>query len=148
MTTKYKVTSETIDVQAAINLVTTPNSGAIDVFIGSVRELTKDKRTLYLKYEAYAPMAEKEMQRIGEEIEKRWEGATVAMIHRTGELAISDIAVVIAVSTPHREAAFEACRYAIERLKETVPIWKREHWDDGTAWLGNQKGFPKRAGES
>jgi molybdopterin synthase catalytic subunit len=135
----FEIVETEIDVQGVIKAVSDRNAGAITTFIGTVREMTQDKRTVYLKYEAYVPMAVKQLQLIGEEIGEKWEGTKVAITHRIGELAISDVAVAIAISSPHRAAAFEACRYAIERIKEVVPIWKKEHWDNGEAWMGNQK---------
>jgi molybdopterin synthase catalytic subunit len=83
-------------------------------------------------------MAVKKLEQIGREIQERWKGAKVAITHRVGRLEISDVAVVIAVSTPHRAASYEASRYAIERIKEMVPIWKKEHWEDGAEWIGDQ----------
>src|SRR5699024_741554 len=87
---------------------------------------------------AYATMAEKVLKQIGDEIQERWPGADTVVAHRDGRLKISDIAVVIAVSTPHRDDAFAASRYAIERIKKMVPIWKKEHWEDGAKWIGDQ----------
>ncbi|MBM7097882.1 molybdenum cofactor biosynthesis protein MoaE [Bacillus sp. H-16] len=136
---RYSITDRPLDVTEVISLVEDRNAGAINTFIGTVREMTKGKRTIYLKYDAYVPMAEKKLAQIGDEITSRFPDARVAISHRTGELAISDIAVVIAVSTPHRADSFEACRYAIERIKEIVPIWKKEHWEDGTEWIGDQR---------
>lgn len=134
----YAISKELIDIQAVIDKVVQREAGAITTFIGTVRELTKGKRTLFLVYEAYEAMAVKKLQQIGNEIEERWEGSKVAITHRVGRLDITDIAVVIAVSTPHRADAYEANRYAIERIKEIVPIWKKEHWEDGEEWMGNQ----------
>lgn len=142
---KFKITEEVIDIQEVVDTVADRNAGAINTFIGTVREMTKGKKTLHLKYEAYVPMAEKKLAQIGEEIVKDFPEAKVAITHRIGELAISDIAVVIAVSTPHRADAFTASRYAIERIKEIVPIWKKEHWEDGEEWIGDQlekKAYP------
>jgi molybdopterin synthase catalytic subunit len=135
----FVVTNKNIDVQSVVDKVIHPHAGAISTFIGTVRELTKGKRTLYLEYEAYVSMAEKKLAEIGAEIQKYSPDSRVAITHRIGHLEITDIAVVIAVSTPHRDAAFEGSRYAIERIKEIVPIWKKEHWDDGELWVGNQK---------
>jgi molybdopterin synthase catalytic subunit len=134
----YEIAKEPIEVQAVIDKVIEREAGAITTFIGTVRELTKGKRTLFLIYEAYEAMAVKKLEQIGREIEERWEGSKVAITHRVGRLEITDVAVVIAVSTPHRADAYEANRYAIERIKEIVPIWKKEHWEDGEAWMGNQ----------
>jgi molybdopterin synthase catalytic subunit len=134
----YEISKEPIDIQAVIDKVVQREAGAITTFIGTVRELTKGKRTLFLIYEAYEAMAVKKLQQIGTEIEERWEGSKVAITHRVGRLDITDVAVVIAVSTPHRADSYEANRYAIERIKEIVPIWKKEHWEDGEEWMGNQ----------
>ncbi|WP_071461445.1 molybdenum cofactor biosynthesis protein MoaE [Bacillus massilinigeriensis] len=134
----YEISKTPIDTQAVIDKVIQRNAGAITTFIGTVRELTAGKKTQYLIYEAYESMAVKKLQQIGDEIQQRWEGAEVAITHRVGRLDITDVAVVIAVSTPHRADAYEANRYAIERIKEIVPIWKKEHWEDGQEWVGNQ----------
>lgn len=133
------VTDEPLSPGDIIARVTRRDAGAINTFIGTVREFTKGKRTLHLHYEAYPSMAEKKLQQIADEIEQQWPGTTTVMAHRTGRLDITDIAVVIAVSTPHRDASYAASRYAIERIKEIVPIWKKEHWEDGEEWIGNQK---------
>ncbi|ADU31192.1 molybdenum cofactor biosynthesis protein MoaE [Evansella cellulosilytica] len=135
----FQITDNEVNVQSVIEKVMDRNAGAINTFIGTVREMTKGKKTLYLKYDAYIPMAEKKLMQIGEEIQRDFPEAKVAITHRIGELKISDIAVVIAVSTPHRNDAYVASRYAIERIKEIVPIWKKEHWEDGEEWIGDQK---------
>ncbi|CAM3832500.1 molybdenum cofactor biosynthesis protein MoaE [Mesobacillus zeae] len=134
----YEISKVAIDIQAVIDKVVQREAGAITTFIGTVRELTEGKKTLFLIYEAYESMAVKKLQQIGDEIKERWNGAEVAITHRVGRLDITDVAVVIAVSTPHRADAYEANRYAIERIKEIVPIWKKEHWEDGQKWIGNQ----------
>ena len=134
----FEISKEKIDTQSIIDKVVQREAGAITTFIGTVRELTKGKKTLYLIYEAYEPMAVKKLEQIGTEINERWPGTKVAITHRVGKLDITDIAVVIAVSTPHRADSYEANRYAIERIKEIVPIWKKEHWEDGQEWIGNQ----------
>lgn len=135
----FQVIERPIDVNDVIAKVIHPHAGAISTFIGTVREMTRGRKTLYLEYEAYRSMAEKQLYTIGQEIVHRWPEARVAITHRIGRLEISDMAVVIAVSTPHRPAAFEAARYAIERIKEIVPIWKKEYWEDGAAWIGDQQ---------
>ncbi|UCZ51994.1 molybdenum cofactor biosynthesis protein MoaE [Bacillus shivajii] len=142
----FLITNEEIVIQEVVDKVVDRNAGAINTFIGTVREMTKDKRTMYLKYDAYVPMAEKKLAQIGDEIQRDYPDAKVAISHRIGELNISDIAVVIAVSTPHRADSFAASRYAIERIKEIVPIWKKEHWEDGEEWIGDQlekKSYPE-----
>ncbi|MBN6884961.1 molybdopterin synthase catalytic subunit [Cytobacillus horneckiae] len=135
---KFQISKEPINIQQVIDQVVQREAGAITTFIGTVREITHGKKTLYLVYEAYESMAVKKLEQIGKEIEERWKGADVAIVHRVGKLDITDVAVVIAVSTPHRADAYEANRYAIERIKEIVPIWKKEHWEDGQEWIGNQ----------
>ncbi|HJV44906.1 MAG TPA: molybdenum cofactor biosynthesis protein MoaE [Bacillota bacterium] len=150
----YAIVRDKIEIDPLIEYVTDRNAGAICTFIGTVREMTKGKKTLYLEYQAYEEMAEKMLRQIGEEIESQYPGALVAIVHRIGHLEISDVAVAIAVSTPHRAASFEASRYAIERIKEIVPIWKKENWEDGENWIGDQlekvaypSGSPKLEGE-
>ena len=141
----FLLTHDPISIEQVINKVVRREAGAINTFIGTVRELTRGKKTLYLEYEAYQSMAEKKLAQIGSEIKEKWPDALVAITHRIGRLEISDIAVVIAVSTPHRAHSFEASRYAIERIKEIVPIWKKEHWEDGEKWIGDQlenKAYP------
>ncbi len=135
----YWLSEDPITINECIDKVIRPEAGAISTFIGVAREYTQGKRTLFLEYDAYVPMATKQLARIGEEIQEKWPDARVAIAHRLGRLDISEVAVAIAVSTPHRDASFKASRYAIERIKEIVPIWKKEHWEDGTKWLGDQK---------
>lgn len=134
----YKITSEEIDVNQVITSVIRPEAGAINTFIGTVREFTGEKQTVSLQYEAYPSMAEKQLERIGIEIREQWPDVKASIVHRIGKLAISDIAVVIAVASPHRSESYEASRYAIERIKEIVPIWKKEYWTDGEEWIGDQ----------
>jgi molybdopterin synthase catalytic subunit len=136
----FTITEEPLSVEELLKKVRNPLCGAVNLFVGTVRELTQGKRTVELEYEAYAPMAVKTMQQIADEIEERWPGTHVAMSHRVGRLEIEDAAVIIAVATPHRAASYEAGRYAIERLKEIVPVWKKEVWSDGTQWMGHQQG--------
>lgn len=136
---RFWITSEPIQINDCIEKVVRPEAGAVSTFIGIAREFTRGKRTLFLEYDAYVSMAEKQLTRIGDEIKQTWPDAEVAIAHRIGRLEISDIAVAIAVSTPHRDEAFKASRYAIERIKEIVPIWKKEYWEDGSKWIGNQK---------
>ncbi|MFC0187516.1 molybdenum cofactor biosynthesis protein MoaE [Fictibacillus aquaticus] len=136
--TLYRVTDQPISVEDVMAKVIRPEAGAVTNFIGTVREFTKGKRTLYLKYEAYPSMAEKQLARIGKEIQEKWPEARTAITHRIGRLDISEIAVVIAVSTPHRKDAYAANEYAIERIKQIVPIWKKEHYENGEEWIGDQ----------
>ena len=121
--------------QIAIDYVTNEAAGGIAVFIGTVRNQTKNKNVLKLDFEAYKPMAISEMRKIAERVAEKWSVQKIAIHHRIGSLAIKEVAVVIAVSTPHRKAAFEACEFAIDTLKETVPIWKKEFFEDGEVWV-------------
>ncbi|MDQ0496430.1 molybdenum cofactor biosynthesis protein MoaE [Paenibacillus brasilensis] len=139
----FEIVTEPIVPQTYADYVLRPEAGAVTVFTGHVREWTEGVRTLYLAYEAYVPMAQKKLAEIGHGIEQKWKGTRVAIAHRIGELQIGDIAVVIAVSSPHRSDAYEANEYAIERIKEIVPIWKQEIWEDGTQWVGYQKKKPR-----
>lgn len=136
----FEIIDHPINIQNVMDKVIRRNAGAVTTFIGTVREMTAGKKTLYLSYEAYIPMAIKKMELIGEEVKEKWGDIEIAISHRVGKLEISDVAVVIAVSTPHRKDAYEANQYVIERIKEIVPIWKKEHWETGEEWIGNQKG--------
>lgn len=134
----FKLTATPISVEEIISQVERREAGAITMFVGTVREFTQGKRTLYLEYQAYEAMAVKKLKQIGDEIIEKWPDTVVAITHRVGKLDISEVAVVIAVSSPHRKMAYEANEYAIERIKQIVPIWKKEFWEDGTAWIGDQ----------
>ena len=130
------VSPEPIDLTLLFAFVASPQAGAIVSFIGTIREFNRGKKVTALTYEAYEPMAKKELMRIAEEMLSRWQLCKVAIVHRTGTLSVGKISVAIFVSAPHRSDAFEAARYAIERIKEIVPIWKREHFEDGTSdWV-------------
>jgi molybdopterin converting factor subunit 1 len=135
----FELTTETIDVGAAARRVVLPECGATVTLDGYAREWTKGKRTLYLVYEAYEPMAVTEMQRLGVEAHKQFEIAHIGIVHRTGRVDIGETSVVIAVSAPHRHAAFQACEWAIKELKRTVPIWKKEIYADGETWVAGGK---------
>jgi molybdopterin synthase catalytic subunit/molybdopterin converting factor small subunit len=137
---RYFISNAPLDVNSVISQVFHPDHGAAIAFVGTTREWTAGKRTITLEYEAYVPMAEASLSHIGEEIAKRWPGALCAIAHRIGTVGIGEISVVIAVSSSHRADAFDASRYAIERLKQTVPIWKKEVYEDGTEWKGHQMG--------
>lgn len=135
-----EITREPIKIEDVYQKVVRREAGAVTTFVGTVRELTHGRKTLFLEYEAYEAMAVKKLDQIVAEMTERWPGVQAAITHRIGHLEISDIAVAIAVSSPHRPEAYEANRYAIERIKEIVPIWKKEHWEDGEEWIGNQRG--------
>ncbi len=132
----FEVVDHTIDEQAVADSVADGGAGAICTFSGVVRNNSKGKRVLYLEYEAYPEMAIKQMQKIADEIKQKWSLTRVSMVHRTGRLQVGEASVCIAVSAPHRAEAFEACRYAIDRLKIIVPVWKKEVWEGGEYWVG------------
>ncbi|MFD1957539.1 molybdenum cofactor biosynthesis protein MoaE [Paenibacillus thailandensis] len=136
----YVLTRDPIDVNEVLSKVIVPEHGASIAFAGTTREWTEGQRTVLLSYEAYEPMAVQTMKQIGDEIAERWPGALCAITHRLGEVAVAETSVVIAVSSPHRDSCYEASRYAIERLKQIVPIWKKEIWEDGSEWKGHQLG--------
>jgi molybdopterin synthase catalytic subunit/molybdopterin converting factor small subunit len=131
----FELTTEPIDVGAVARRIVLPEGGATVTLDGYAREWTRGKRTLHLLYEAYPSMALREMQRLGQEAHDRFEIAHIGIVHRTGKLEIGETSVVIAVSAPHRRAAFEACEWAIRELKRTVPIWKKEVFEDGSVWV-------------
>lgn len=134
-----EITSSAIEIQKVIGSVLTPESGGINVFMGTTRNHSHGRRVLALEYEAYAPMAIKMMERIEQEARGRWSLQKIAIVHRLGRVEIGEVSVLIAVSSSHRLEAFEACRYLIDRLKEIVPIWKREFYADGTVeWTGRR----------
>ena len=135
MQTEIKISSETLNLQACIEWVLLPESGGIDVFIGTVRNATKGKAVLRLEFEAYEKMALAEMEKIAAQAIEKWPVQKLLIHHRTGVLAIGEVPVIIAVSAAHRDAAFEACRYVIDTLKQTVPIWKKEVFEDGEVWV-------------
>lgn len=137
---KFVITKEPLRCEEVIQEVIHPGAGAVLTFIGTVREFTHGKKTVYLEYEAYEPMALKTMEQIEREIVEKWPEARVAIHHRIGSLDLEEISVIIAVATPHRDESFKAGRYAIERLKQIVPIWKKEIWEDGSEWKGHQLG--------
>ncbi len=136
--------SETIDIQIlekplilekCYEFVQHHAAGGNAIFVGTVRNQTQGKEVLRLEFESYIPMAIKEMQKIADQILGRWSALKVSFHHRIGILELGEVAVIIAVSCPHRKAAFEACEFGIDTLKETVPIWKKEVFEDGEIWV-------------
>jgi len=132
---RYRITADPLDIQALHDLVLRPEAGAVSLFVGVVRDNNLGRDVDYLEYEAYAPMAVKKMREIAADVHERWPVTDVAMHHRTGRLEIGEASVAIAVSSPHRKDGIEACHYAIDRLKQIVPIWKKEVWTDGEHWI-------------
>ena len=131
----FDLTSDPIDIGAVARRVVSAECGATVTLDGYVREWTRGRKTRYLVYEAYAPMALREMRRLGREAHSLFQIAHIGIVHRTGRLEIGETSVVISASAPHRRAAFEACEWAIKELKRTVPIWKKEVFEDGEVWV-------------
>lgn len=135
MVTQIKLSVSTLNVQACADWVMSPEVGGIDLFIGTVRNATKGKPVIRLEFEAYEKMAVSEMEKIAQQAFDKWPVQKILIHHRTGVLQIGEIPVIIAVAAPHRAAAFDACRYIIDTLKQTVPIWKKEIFADGEVWV-------------
>lgn len=133
--TSIKITSEKLNLDKCYEFVTDDSCGGIVAFVGTVRNSTQKKEVIQLEFSTYKPMAIKEMQYIAEIALKKFSIKKIAIHHAEGMLQIGDIPVIIVVSAPHRKAAFEACEFAIDTLKETVPIWKKEHFSDGEVWV-------------
>lgn len=127
--------SEPLSEQDALDFVKTDDTGGIVTFVGTVRNQTKGKEVIKLDFEAYEPMAISEMQKIAEQAVEKFSLNKITIHHRVGTLAIGEVPVIIAVAAPHRKAAFAACEYCIDTLKETVPIWKKEYFQDGEVWV-------------
>ena len=130
-----KITADVLDLMALVRAVETPGIGAVATFLGLVRDHNQGRRVLYLVYEAYEPLAERALVRIVEEVRERWPSAELGVHHRTGKLQIGEASVAIVAASPHRGDAFAACRYAIERVKQIVPVWKHEYFDGGDVWI-------------
>ncbi|CAM1345849.1 molybdenum cofactor biosynthesis protein MoaE [Tenacibaculum crassostreae] len=133
--TSIKITNEKLNLQECIDFVSEDSCGGIVPFIGTVRNATQNKTVTQLDFSSYVPMAIKEMQKIADTVLEKFTIEKIAIHHAIGTLKIGDIPVIITVSAPHRNAAFEACQYAIDTLKETVPIWKKEYFEDGEVWV-------------
>jgi molybdopterin synthase catalytic subunit len=137
----FRIVEGPIDVGALVTGAFRTDCGAVATFVGTTRvDSSSGASVEYLEYEAYRPMADRKLEEIGAEMEERWEVKHVSIVHRLGRVEAGEPSVVIAVASPRRGPAFEASRYAIERIKEIVPIWKREVWSDGYVWVGSQTG--------
>lgn len=132
----FKIVDRPIDATEIGNLVRSDADGAVCVFLGVARKFSRGREVVHLEYEAYPEMAEKKLAEIGDEMRVKYGAERVVIFHRTGVLGIGEASVGIGVATPHRKEAFVACQYAIDRLKEIVPIWKKEVWSDGSHWIG------------
>jgi molybdopterin synthase catalytic subunit len=135
-----KITQSPINMQELADFVADPAAGAMATFVGMTRNTNEGRQVTRLEYECYPGMAEKEMEKIAAEVLRRWPIKKISMVHRLGRVDIGEASVAIAVSSGHRHAAFEACHYAINQLKETVPIWKKELYEGGELWIGSQTG--------
>jgi molybdopterin synthase catalytic subunit len=138
----FEITDRPIDLARLQSAVSHPGAGAIVTFVGTTRNENVGRRVIRLEYEAFATMAQKEMRKLATAARKRWSLRRVAMAHRIGVVPVGEASVGIAVSSGHRREAFEACRWLIDRLKEIVPIWKKEHFRGGQVWIGPQQGGP------
>jgi MoaE-MoaD fusion protein len=142
----FELTPDPLDARRLEAAVSHKGAGAICTFTGAVRDNSRGRSVTHLDYEAYAEMATAQMRRIGDEIAERWPEARVAMAHRIGRLEIGEASVVVSVSCPHRAEAIAACKWGIDRLKESVPIWKKEHAADGTYWIEGDEAKPSAGG--
>jgi molybdopterin converting factor subunit 1 len=140
-----RIVRDRIDISALEAEVADPLAGAICTFVGTTRENNVGRKVLRLEYEAYDAMALSEIRKLADEAGRRWGITRIAITHRVGVVEIGETSVAIAVSAPHRAEAFEACRFAIDRLKEIVPIWKKEHFEGGEVWIGCQTSHPPHA---
>ncbi|MBI2181388.1 MAG: molybdenum cofactor biosynthesis protein MoaE [Deltaproteobacteria bacterium] len=138
----FRVTNDPIDLQDLLDYVGDPAAGAIATFIGTTRNNNEGRKVIALDYDGYPEMAEKELRRIGADAQTKWPICKMAIVHRLGPVQITEASVIIAVSAGHRDAAFAACRFAIEEIKKTVPIWKKEVYEGGEVWIGTQTGQP------
>lgn len=138
----FEIVARPIDVATVTAAVAHPAAGATATFIGTTRNHNEGRRVIRLEYEAYPEMALAEMRKIGETVRQRWPIERIAIVHRIGIVPVGEASVAIAVSAGHRVAAFEACHFAIDRLKQIVPIWKKEHFEGGEVWIGSQTGVP------
>jgi len=135
----FEITREPIDIADLRARLLEGDSGAVVIFDGVARNNTKGRRTLYLEYEGYEPMALRTMEQIGREVNERWPINRVGIIHRLGRIDTTESSVVIVITSAHRKIAFEACHYAIDRLKKIVPIWKKEYFENGAVWVENSE---------
>ncbi len=140
------IVTDKIDTQALLESVSSPNSGASVLFVGTTRQFTGERETTYLSYECYQEMAIVKLEELRDRAVEKWPIERCGIVHRIGEVAIEEASVAVAVSTPHRKDAFEAAQWLMDRLKEEVPIWKKEHWiDGGQEWIheGSVTGEPR-----
>ena len=133
------VTRKPLDTEAITSTVRASANGGIVTFLGTTRDETDGRRVLYLEYEAYQGMAEKMLARVAQEVRERWGITDLAIAHRLGRLEIGEVSLVVAAASPHRAEAFAACQYVVDRIKQNVPIWKKEVFEDGEVWVGMEE---------
>lgn len=138
----FRVTNQPIDLNELVRYVADAEAGAIVPFIGTTRNNNEGRKVIALDYDGYPEMAEKELARIGAEAKNQWSICKMAIVHRLGPVQIGEASVIIVVSSAHRDAAFAASRFAIEEIKKTVPIWKKEVFEGGEVWIATQTGQP------
>jgi molybdopterin synthase catalytic subunit len=134
-----RITRDPLDPQPFVDHVRRDESGAVALFLGVVRNNSRGRRVLHLEYDAYPEMAEKKLRQVAEEMASRWPITDIAIAHRIGRLEIGETSLLVAVSSPHRREAFEACHQTVNRIKEVVPIWKKEVWEGGETWIQGEK---------
>lgn len=145
----FRVTPDRLDPIALSDLVSRPEAGAVVLFNGIVRDNNLGRGVQYLEYDAYPPLAERTLAEIADEVRARWDVTLIGIHHRIGRLEIGEASLLVAISAPHRAAAFEACHYCVDRVKQIVPVWKKEVWDNGEEWLeGTPVVPPNLAGSS
>lgn len=137
--THIALTREALDPEAIAALVKTPKNGAVVTFLGVTRDNNEGRNVFYLEYESYEEMALKELHNVVEEAKRKWHDLDVAVVHRLGRVNIGEVSLVTSVGAPHRKDAFAACAYLLDRIKETVPIWKREVFTSGEVWIGSEE---------
>jgi molybdopterin synthase catalytic subunit len=140
---RYRISAQPLDATAISALVSAPACGGLTTFIGLVRDHNAGRQVLWIDYEAHEALARSVFARIGGEARERWPGATIAIHHRVGRVAIGQASVIIAAASPHRAEAFSACRFAIERVKQIAPIWKHEHFEGGDVWIEGATADPE-----
>jgi molybdopterin synthase catalytic subunit len=139
----FEVTTDPLDAGRIAVLVSQPDCGALATFVGLVRDHNAGRRVLWIDYEAYEPLARRTLEQIGAETAERWPSVRLAIHHRTGRVEIGEASVVIVAASPHRNDAFGACRYAIERVKQIAPVWKREYFEGGEVWIEGSTADPE-----
>ena len=133
-----QISDQPLDPESITAQVRRDSNGAVVTFLGTTRDSTDGRGVLHLEYEAYRPMADQKLTEIADEMKDRWGLEDIAISHRLGRLEIGDISLVVAVASPHRADAFAACQYSVDRIKQIVPIWKKEFFEDGEVWVGSE----------